>query len=94
MKTFYDDFVIGLKRSAEEQEKIEREIYELNVTIDQILKIDYKKLPADIQSDLALDLYSARCDTATDIVYIYAKSIPSGTLTLTLVEAKLVAVVS
>ena len=57
MKTFYDDFVIVLKRSAEEQEKIEREIYELNVTIDQILKIDYKKLPADIQSDLALDLY-------------------------------------
>ena len=45
-------------------------------------------------ADLALDLYSARCDTATDIVYIYAKSIPSGTLTLTLVEAKLVAVVS
>lgn len=57
MKTFYDDFVIGLKRSAEEQEKIEREIYELNVTIDQILKIDYKKLPEDIQSDLAWDLY-------------------------------------
>lgn len=57
MKTFYDDFVIDLKRSAEEQEKIEREIYELNVTFDQILKIDYKKLPEDIQSDLAWDLY-------------------------------------
>lgn len=45
-------------------------------------------------ADLALDLYSARCDTDTDIVYIYARSIPSGTLTVTAVEVKLVTVVN
>lgn len=45
-------------------------------------------------ADLALDLYSIRSDTATDIVYIYARSVPASTLTLLLVEAKLVSVVS
>lgn len=45
-------------------------------------------------ADLALDLYSARCDTDTNIVYIYARSTPSATLTVTIVEAKLVSVVT
>lgn len=44
-------------------------------------------------ADLALDIYSARCDTGTDVVYIYAKSTPSTTLTVTIVEAKIVSVV-
>lgn len=45
-------------------------------------------------ADLALDLYSARTDTDTDIVYIYARSVPGGTTTIPLVEAKQVTVVT
>ena len=45
-------------------------------------------------ADLALDLYSTRCDTDTDIIYIYARSVPSGTLTVLMTEAKLVTVVT